>query len=100
MSMRRARWPRSSIHTPRSLARSNRRLDHRLRSAEHVLQAMAAGQSLHLSFSRRDSGWRLHPSGERVATDAAKVIIRNPQVVAVNDGLFPETPQTWRWVGD
>jgi hypothetical protein len=36
--------------------------------------------------------------GKPVSTDVAAVVIANIRVVPVNDGLFPSTSQTWRFV--
>jgi Bifunctional DNA primase/polymerase, N-terminal len=37
-------------------------------------------------------------NGKPVSTDVAAVVIADIRVVPVNDGLFPGTPQIWRWV--
>jgi hypothetical protein len=75
--------------------RKQRRVDRRL-DAVCVLTAMQRGEALHQHFSREGPIYPL-TNGQPVAADVAALVITDIRVVPVNDGLFPGTPQTWRW---
>jgi hypothetical protein len=85
-----------TAHTVRSLARARRLLDRRRHEAAAVIAAMAGGASLQLSFSKHGSTWTLS-DGAVVSTEVALLIVNDVRVISVNDGLFPTTPQTWRY---
>jgi hypothetical protein len=58
---------------------------------------MQRGASLHLTFTRQGSDFVLS-NGVRVTPEVALMVVNDVRVVSVNDGLFPSTPQTWRYV--
>jgi hypothetical protein len=66
------------------------------REPARVVTAMSRGQSLHKHFTRSGPVYTL-TDGQHVAADVAALVIADVRVVPVNDGLFPTTPQTWRW---
>jgi hypothetical protein len=76
------------IHTP---------TDRRRARAARIIAAMARGAALHLTFTKRGSDFVLS-DGTRVAPDIALMVVNDLRVVSVGDGLFPATPQTWRYV--
>jgi len=86
-----------SIPTVNSLRANHRKLDRRRGDAAHVISAMSRGASLHLTFTRRGSDFMLS-NGIRVTPEVALLVVNDVRVVSVNDGLFPTTPQTWRYV--
>jgi hypothetical protein len=96
-----------NIPTPASLRRLHRKLDRqRLDAGKLHAQAQAViacmhdeGQTLRLVFDRRLGPlWQLSPSGRQVKAEIAAVVCADPDVISGNDGLFPETAQTWRLV--
>jgi hypothetical protein len=97
-----------SIPTPASLRRIHRKLDHqRLQAgelhakAQAVLARMFEGQCLRLLFDRRfGPTWQLSPSGVRVASEVAAVVIADPDVASTGDGLFADGPAKRRMVGE
>lgn len=94
-----ARWPHTSIHTPRALERKSRRLDRQNATVARVLAEMRCGASLHLAYSPRRH-WRLS-TGVWVTDEIAAVIITMPEIAACGDGLFKNVPgQAWRWIED
>lgn len=86
-----------SIPTVQSLTRARRHQDRRRQKAASVIAAMARGASLNLIFTRSGSAWTLS-DGTHVAAEIALMVVNDVRVVSVNDGLFPVTPQTWRYV--
>jgi hypothetical protein len=73
------------MHTLTSLRAMRRHLDRRRHNA-----------ALHLTFTKSGSNFVLS-NGTPVPTDIALLVVNDVRVVPVNDGLFPSTPQTWRW---
>jgi hypothetical protein len=86
-----------SIPTVVSLRAKRRQLDRRRRGAARVITEMARGASLHLAFTRHGSDFMLS-NGTRVTPEVALLVVNDVRIVGVNDGLFPATPQTWRYV--
>jgi hypothetical protein len=86
-----------TIHTVTSLKASRRRLDRRRSGAAHVITKMMRGAALHLTYSKSGSDFVL-TDGTRVASDIATLVVNDLRIVCVNDGLFPATLQTWRYV--
>ena len=86
-----------SIPTVISLRAKHRQLDRRRRGAARVITEMSRGASLHLAFTRHGSDFTLS-NGTRVTPEVALLVVNDVRVVSVNDGLFPATPQTWRYV--
>jgi hypothetical protein len=88
-------WPGVSIHTAKSLARTNRQLGR----VSNVLHAMRNGCSLHVTHTRDGDVWRLS-DGTPVPRSIAHQVIRHSNVEGVGDTLFPERSlsQTWRVV--
>jgi len=58
---------------------------------------MSRGASLNLTFMRNGSAFTLS-DGTPVSSEIALMVVNDIRVVSVNDGLFPTTPQTWRYV--
>ena len=86
-----------TIPTVRSIRRARRLRDRRRVKAARVLTKMSRGASLHLTFSKRGSDFTLS-DGTSVSAETALMVVNDIRVVSVNDGLFPATPQTWRYV--
>jgi hypothetical protein len=79
---------------PNPIRTKNARLN---RAAAIVIETMRGGQCLYVEFNRMTGPRWCLSNGEKVAAEVAKRVIVNPQIVAGNDGLFPDTtPQTWR----
>jgi hypothetical protein len=87
-----------TIPTVRSVNAARRFRDRRRVKAAHVITAMSRGASLNLTFTPRGSVWTLS-GGIIVAPEIALAVVNDVRVCRVNDGLFPATPQTWRYVG-
>jgi hypothetical protein len=88
--------PNPPIQTFPQVDRSHRQLA-RQRAAAKVINEMQRGHALHLTHTRGGDLWVLS-NGRRVDGNVARVVTTNTHVVSVNDGLFPMTPQTWRFV--
>ena len=86
------------IRTTQSLRAEWRYQDRRRAKAARVITAMSRGASLNLTFTPRGSVWTLS-GGIIVAPEIALAVVNDVRVCRVNDGLFPATPQTWRYVG-
>jgi hypothetical protein len=86
-----------TIPTVASVRRARRFQDRRREQAAHVIAAMRRGVSLNLTFTRRGSVWTLS-GGTVVASAVALMVVNDVRVASVNDGLFPTTPQTWRFI--
>ena len=86
-----------SIPTIASLRASGRRLDRRLTKVAHVLIAMQRGAALQLAHTRGGDQWALS-DGRHVPASIAALVIANRNVAPAGDGLFPNTPQTFRWI--
>jgi hypothetical protein len=86
-----------TIHTTSSLRAKHRQLDRRRRGAAYVINRMARGASLHLAYTKHGSEFVLS-DGTHAASDIALLVVNDLRVIDVNDGLFPTTPQTWRYV--
>jgi len=63
-----------TIHTSLSLRSRTRRVDRKLAQAENVLNAMRAGASLHLTYSRSGAQWVLS-TGRSVSDAAARAVV-------------------------
>jgi hypothetical protein len=85
-----------SIPTVSSLRAKHHQLDRRRRSAARVIAEMSRGASLHLTFTPHGSNFLLS-NGIRVTPEVALLVVNDVRVVGVNAGLFPHTPQTWRY---
>ena len=85
------------MQSPATLHAKRRVLDRRRRhGATRVISEMSRSAALHLAFTK--SGSNFVPSNDTpVSTDIALLDGERLRVVPVNDGLFPGTPQTWRW---
>jgi hypothetical protein len=86
-----------TIPTVQSIRRARRLQDRRREKAARVITAMERGQTLNLTFSKRGSDFTLS-DGTPVSAETALLVVNDVRVVSVNDGLFPVTPQTWRFV--
>jgi hypothetical protein len=86
-----------TIPTVASVRRARRFQDRRREKAVHVITAMQRGASLNLTFTKRGSVWTLS-GGTVVAPEIALAVVNDVRVYSVNDGLFPQIPQTWRYV--
>jgi hypothetical protein len=84
------------IPTVQSLQRQRRQVDRRRAGAARVLSDMQCGQSLHKHHTTQGPVFTLS-GGKPVSVAVAAVVIADLRVVAVDDGLFRGTPQTWRW---
>jgi hypothetical protein len=86
------------IPSPQSIRHNRERLNQLRREVFYVLRAMRRGAALR--FYPGDKGrWEL-TTGKSVTTDAAKMVIDDPRIAAIDFALLEETPaQTWRWVG-
>ena len=87
-----------SIHTVQSIHRARRVQDRRRQKTAHVITAMMRGASLNLTFTRKGSAFTLS-DGTVVTPEIALAVVNDVRVCSVNDGLFPATPQTWRYIG-
>jgi hypothetical protein len=85
------------IPTVQSIRATRRFQDRRRAKAARVITAMSRGLSLHLTFSKRGSDFSLS-NGTPVSTETALMVVNDVRVCSVNDGLFPTTPQTWRFI--
>jgi hypothetical protein len=65
------------------------------KTAKEITAQLKAGQVLVKTNRMSGPVYTLHPSGQNVMVPAAEMVIENPDVVMGNDGLLPETPQTW-----
>jgi hypothetical protein len=86
-----------SIATVQSIRRARRFQDRRRTAAARVITAMMHGASLNLTFTKHGSVWTLS-GGTVVAPEIALAVVNDVRVCSVNDGLFPQTPQTWCYV--
>ena len=86
-----------SIHTVQSIRRTRRFRDRHRQKAARVITAMQRGASLNLTFTPKGSAFTLS-GGTVVAPETALAVVNDVRVCSVNDGLFPATPQTWRYV--
>jgi len=87
-----------TIPTVASIRRARRFQDRRRLKAAHVITAMARGANLNLMFTKCGSVFTLS-DGTVVEPETALAVVNDVRVCSVNDGLFPATPQTWRYVG-
>jgi hypothetical protein len=85
-----------TIQTVSGLRRLQRRVDRRRCAAARVISAMQSGEALKKHFTSQGPVYTL-TNGKPVSHDVAAVVTADIQVIPVNDGLFPGTPQTWRW---
>jgi hypothetical protein len=83
--------------TPTTVRKTRRRPDRRRAGAAQVLTAMSRGEKLHKHLSRLGAIYTLS-NGTHVTADVATVVVADIRVVAGDDGLFPTTSQTWRWI--
>jgi hypothetical protein len=65
------------------------------KTAKAITAQLKAGQVLVKTNRMSGPIYTLHPSGHDVMVQAAEMVLENPDVVMGNDGLLPETPQTW-----
>ena len=86
-----------SITTVQSIRGARRFQDRRRVKAAHVITAMSRGASLNLTFTRKDSVFTLS-DGTVVTPETALMVVNDIRICSVDDGLFPATPQTWRYV--
>jgi hypothetical protein len=85
------------IPTPERLRQINRRRDRHNRKVETVLTTMACGAALHLTYQNGRGIWQL-TTGQFIPSETAAIVTAHPLVVAVDGGLLPNHPQTWRVV--
>jgi len=85
-----------TIHSVASIRRARRFQDRRREKAAAVIATMARGASLNLTHTQKGSVFSLN--GTVVAPKIALAVVNDVRVCSVNDGLFPATPQTWRYV--
>jgi len=85
------------IPTVRSIRVARRFQDRRRMRAANVITAMSRGASLNLTHTRKGSVFTLS-DGTVVMPEIALAVVNDVRVCSVNDGLFPATPQTWRYV--
>jgi hypothetical protein len=86
-----------TIHTVAALRTGNRRVDRQLAQAENVLNAMRAGASLHLMYSRSGAQWLLS-TGHSVSDAAARAVVASSSVIDCGGSLFDGLPgQVWRF---
>ena len=65
--------------------------------ADHVLNDMRAGASLHLQHAKSGPRWALSTGGQ-VSDDIAKLVVASASVVGAGDALFEGVPsQSYRW---
>ena len=81
------------IQTLTTIKRARARADRRRLGAARVVTAMQGGEALQKHFTRQGPVFLL-TDGKSVSADVAVVVIADIRVVAVNEGLFPSTPQT------
>jgi hypothetical protein len=67
----------------------------RLRVA-HCITAMTRGAVLHLTYTKHGSDFRLS-DGTRVPPEVAMLVVNDVRIHSADAGLFPGTPQTWRF---
>jgi hypothetical protein len=85
------------IPTAHTLRARNRSVDRKLAQAENVLNAMRAGASLHLTYSRSGPQWVLS-TGRSVSDTAARAVVASSSVIDCGGSLFDGLPgQVWRW---
>lgn len=97
MTSQTRRTPYTRIHRPRAS-----RLDRVNISIASALKAMRSGAALHLDHTPKGPPWQLS-NGPRLTADVARVVVANPDVVAVDHALFRNTKaQTWRfaWIDE
>src|SRR5262249_12742238 len=87
----------SMIYTAAPLLAARRAQARRRAKAARVITCMSRGLSLHLTHSKHGSNLALW-EGRRVAAETALMVVNDVRVCSVNDGLFPATPQTWRFI--
>jgi hypothetical protein len=88
-----------TVPTAHALRTRNRRVDRQLAQAENVLNAMRAGASLHLTYSRSGAQWVLSTGGS-VSDAAARAVVASSSVIDCGGSLFPGLGlpgQVWRW---
>ena len=68
----------------------------RLRVA-HCITAMTRGATLQLTYTRHGSDFCLS-DGTRIPPEVALAVVNDTRIHSVDKGLFPGTPQTWRYV--
>jgi hypothetical protein len=89
-----------TISTPASLRTTAQHLDRRNRGVTAALNAMRRGAALYKMFTPNGTVWTLS-NGCRVSPTIAAVVIVNPNIVSVGDGLFNDgSAQTYRYVSD
>jgi hypothetical protein len=80
------------INTP-----ERRRLQRLGRLSRKVVDALAAGATLHFMCTETGPRWRLS-TGHSVSPDVAKLVIANTSVISDGDALLLDTtPQTFRF---
>jgi hypothetical protein len=82
-----------TIHGPDTLRARNLRL-----RAARVITTMSRGAFLYLTHTNRGARYTLS-NGVRIAPEIARLIVHDPRVCSVDDGLFTATPQTWKYDG-
>jgi len=84
------------VFTVQELRRLRRLQERRRAKIARVITTMERGCSLNLMFTKNGSVYTLS-NGERVKANIAIMVTRDVRVISVNDGLFPQCPQTWRF---
>jgi hypothetical protein len=86
------------VPTVDPLRRTRRQQQRRLDSLLAVLDEMRGGQALHLYYDGGRGGWVL-TDGREVQPEIARLVITQPSVAGVGDGLFGDCHgQTWRYI--
>jgi len=67
------------------------------RLSRKVVDALAAGATLHVMHTETGPRWRLSP-GRTISADVAKLVIANASVIGDGDALLPDAhAQTFRF---
>ena len=79
------------VHGPDSVRARNLRL-----KAARVITVMSRGAVLRVTYTRRGSDFTLS-DGTRVAPEVALHVVNDVRIRGADAGLFPTTPQTWKF---
>jgi len=80
-----------AIHAPDSLRARNVRL-----KAARVITSMERGATLRVTYTRHGSDFTLS-DGTRIPPEVALLVVNDVRIHSADAGLFPATPQTWRY---
>jgi hypothetical protein len=69
----------------------------RRQTAARVIDAMAKGLTLHLTYARGGGRWALS-NGKTVPSEVALAVVNDLRIIGVGDALFDDGPgQTWHY---